>query len=145
MRKGKGLILGCFVLVGATAYMAYLGASTSWQYYVTVDECIVQSHALLGKPLRVSGKVAADSLRIGPGRGGAEFDLTGDRGKLRVICSGPVPDNLAEEVDVVVEGVLENGGLLRAEKVLTRCASKYEADRGPAGRPNASHNPDEGP
>jgi cytochrome c-type biogenesis protein CcmE len=42
-----------------------------------------------------------------------------------------LPDNLVEGIDVVVEGTLEKQGRLRGEKVMTRCASKYQANTKP--------------
>ena len=36
-----------------------------------------------------------------------------------------MPDNLAEDIDVVVEGTLQANELL-GDKVITRCASKYQ-------------------
>ncbi len=127
MTTGRKLAIGGGVVAGVTAYMAYVGASTSWQYYLSVDECAANAQSLLGDRIRVSGKVASDSLRIAEDRRHAAFSLRGTSSRLDVICSGPLPDNLAEEMDVVVEGRLEDSGLLRAEKVLTRCASKYES------------------
>ena len=50
-----------------------------------------------------------------------------DGANLKVVCSGPLPDNLAEGIAVLVEGRLDDGGLLHGEKVLTRCASKYQS------------------
>jgi cytochrome c-type biogenesis protein CcmE len=40
-----------------------------------------------------------------------------------------VPDNLAEDMEVVVEGTLREPDCLDGDKVLTRCAGKYEASR----------------
>jgi cytochrome c-type biogenesis protein CcmE len=130
MSTGMKLAIGLVVLAGATAYMAYLGASSSWQYYVTAEECLANADAMVGSRLRVSGRVAPDSLRLSADRSRAEFRLAAAEGSLPVVCSGPLPDNLAENVDVVVEGQLEPDGLLRGHKVLTRCASKYEAEDG---------------
>ncbi|MFH1267119.1 MAG: cytochrome c maturation protein CcmE [Planctomycetota bacterium] len=128
MTTGWKLAIGGVVVVGTTAYMAYLGAATSWQYYVTVDECLANADALGGARVRVSGKIAPGSLRISSDRSEADFFLEGTEAALRVISSGPVPDNLAEAVDVVAEGRLAGAGLLKADKVLTRCASKYEPE-----------------
>jgi len=128
--RGK-LAIGSAVLVGVTAYMAYLGAAESWQYYLTVDECLAGAGRLGRDRIRVSGKVAADSLRIAPDRRRADFCLEGTEKNLSVICPGPLPDNLAEGADVVAEGRLEPSGLLRADKLLTRCAGKYESERPP--------------
>jgi cytochrome c-type biogenesis protein CcmE len=38
-----------------------------------------------------------------------------------------LPDNLAEKMAMVVEGRLDDSGTLHGDKVLTRCASKYQS------------------
>jgi cytochrome c-type biogenesis protein CcmE len=115
------------LIAGATGYMAYVGAASSWQYYVTVDECLAGAGRMAGDRVRVSGKISPSSLRIADDRQEAHFALAGKAGKLAVSCRGPLPDNLAEGVEVVVEGRLDDGGVLRGEKVLTRCAGKYRS------------------
>ena len=127
MSSGKKLAVATLLVVAATVYMAYLGASSSWQYYLTADECLAEAADLAGSRLRVSGRVAPGSLVISPRRDRAEFVLAAYDGGLPVICGGILPDNLAENIDVVVEGRLEAGTRLRGDKVLTRCASKYES------------------
>jgi cytochrome c-type biogenesis protein CcmE len=119
------LALGATVILAAVGYLAYLGASTSWQYYLLVDECVVHGDQMSGKRLRVSGAVAAGSLSISPNRRGASFVLQGKEHSLPVSCLGPLPDNLAEGIDVVVEGTIQPDGCLQGQKVITRCASKY--------------------
>jgi cytochrome c-type biogenesis protein CcmE len=119
------LALGAVVTSGAVAYLAYLGASSSWQYYLLVDECVSQADQVRGKRLRVSGQVEPGTLSITADRRGASFVLKGAEHRLPVVHQGPLPDNLATGIDVVVEGVLLDGGSLRSEKIVTRCASKY--------------------
>jgi cytochrome c-type biogenesis protein CcmE len=125
MTTGTRLAIGGGIIAAVTGYMAYLGASSSWQYYLTVDECAADASELVGCPLRVNGHVAPNSLEVEPDRTGAAFVLRGSGSGLFVTCDGPLPDNLAEDMDVVVEGRLDSGGVLRGDKVLTRCASKY--------------------
>jgi len=132
MNAGKKLLIGGLIIVGVTAYMAYLGASSSWQYYVSVDECLNGQSTFEGQRLRVSGKVVADSLRIDTDGRRAVFSLDGESDDLQVVCSGTLPDNLAENIDVVVEGRLDGSGVLQGEKLLTRCASKYDSEDAPA-------------
>jgi cytochrome c-type biogenesis protein CcmE len=124
------LALGAVVLAGAAAYLAYLGAATSWRYYVLVDECASGRSELVGQRLRVSGRVAAGSLALEVDRSRATFRLCGQQTEVPVTCRGPIPDNLKEEMEVVVEGTLESSGTLRGDKLMTRCASKYEATAG---------------
>ena len=127
MTPGKKLAIAGIVIAGATGYMAYVGASASWQYYVTADECVANAASLRGDRIRVSGKVARDSLKIAPDRRQAAFSLAAAPHDLPVVCSGTLPDNLGENMEVVVEGRLDDSGLLRADKVLTRCAGKYKS------------------
>jgi len=68
MRPHTKLALGAIVLAGAAAYLAYLGAATSWRYYVLVDECASSRTELVGQRLRVSGRVAAGSLALAADR-----------------------------------------------------------------------------
>jgi cytochrome c-type biogenesis protein CcmE len=127
MSSEKKLAVAGTVVIAATMYMAYLGATAGWQYYLTAEECLANARDLAGNRLRVSGRIVSGTLRISAGRDTAEFALAAPQDRLRVVCRGPLPDNLAEASDVVVEGRLDENGLLRGDKVLTRCASKYES------------------
>lgn len=122
------LAVGALIVAGATAYLAWLGAATSWQYYVLVDECAADPDTFLGQRLRVSGRVAPGSLQISADRTSATFVLHGADSELHVTCGAPLPDNLAEDMEVVVEGTLEQGACLDGDRVITRCASKYQAN-----------------
>ena len=62
--SGIRLAIAGAVIIAVTAYMGYLGATSSWKYYMTVDECLAASPSLEGVPLRVSGTVAAGSLAV---------------------------------------------------------------------------------
>lgn len=125
------------VVVAVTAYMAYVGASASWKYYLTADECVADAAELFGQRVRVNGKIAPDTLQIASDRTKAHFSLKGSHSELPVVCSGRLPDNLSDGLGVMVEGRLDQTGTLCADKILTRCASKYEPTR-----PAASQNPD---
>ena len=127
MSASMKLVIGGAVLAIVTGYVAYLGASSSWQYYLTVDECVAHADRFTGQRVRVSGRVAPGSLEIRDDRSQATFVLCGTEGELRATCPAPLPDNLAEDMDVVVEGRLDKQDHLRGEKVLTRCASKYQS------------------
>ena len=125
MTTGRKLSIGAVVVAAVTAYLAYAGATSSWQYYLTVDECVERGGELVGSRLRINGRVAADSLEVAATKRRAVFRLAGDKSALEVICECSIPDNLAEGMEVVVEGQLAREGLVRGHKVLTKCASKY--------------------
>ena len=56
------------------------------------------------------------------------FPLPEHKDNCPVECSGVLPDNLVEDMEVVVEGRLEHRDLLCGDKILTRCTSKYQAE-----------------
>ncbi len=124
--KVKLAVAGTVIAV-VVVYVAFLGLSSSWQYYVLVDECASQVDQFRGKRLRVNGHVVKGSLQISADRREASFRLNGAKHEFSVTCAGPLPDNLADGMDVVVEGVLQNDTHLQGQKVITRCASKYAA------------------
>jgi cytochrome c-type biogenesis protein CcmE len=119
------VVFAAAVIVAVIAYLVFLGASSTWQYYLLVDECYAQQVQWQGKLLRVNGRVTDGSLNISPDRRGAVFCLEGKLHQFAVTCAGPLPDNLAEGMEVVVEGKLQPDGGLQGERVITRCASKY--------------------
>jgi cytochrome c-type biogenesis protein CcmE len=127
MTPGRKLILAGAVVAAVTIYMAFAGASASWQYYLTADECLARADTLAKDRLRVGGKVALKTLQVSSDRRQIAFTFQTAQGRLAVHCAGPPPDNLVEGMDVVVEGRLEGPGLLQGEKLLTRCASKYKS------------------
>lgn len=122
----RAKLLTCSTLIiGALAYAAYLGVSSSWQYYLQVDEFLRQAEHFHGKQLRLSGRVAAGTLQAFPEQRQASFALEGNGRTLTVCYRGSIPDNLAEEREVVVEGALTGDGLFQCQTLITRCASKY--------------------
>lgn len=128
MTAGTKLAIGGAVVVAASAYMAYVGAATSWTYCITVEECAAATRKYVGKRVRVSGKVAADTLQVGTDPRRARFTLASGGERLEVVSTGRLPDNFREGGHVVVEGELEASGVFQGDRVLTRCASKYEAE-----------------
>jgi len=125
MTSGVKLLAGALIVAVAIGYLAFLGAAGNWQYYLSVDEAVADEVELAGKRIRVSGNVVAGSLRVSDDRREAEFDLTGKLHSLHASCSCAIPDNLADDMDVVVEGELAADGM-HGHKVVTRCASKYQ-------------------
>jgi cytochrome c-type biogenesis protein CcmE len=119
------LSAGALLMAAAIGYLAYLGAASSWQYYLSVDEAMADGAHIHGKRIRVGGRVRAGSLTIVDDRRHATFVLAGERHMLHATCHCSLPDNLAEGIEVVVEGTFGTNGI-HGDKVITRCASKYQ-------------------
>ena len=96
--------------------------------YLTSDECLENQQEFIGKRLRVSGKVADETLQHDNSGQQVTFGLAGSNRELLVLYKGTIPDNLREGIEVVVEGQLDSEGTLQADKLLTKCASKYASE-----------------
>lgn len=125
MRKTKYLIGLGFILLGVGIVAATMLPS-SFQYYVTVSELKAKGQELVGKELKVAGKVKPGSIQ----RSGKDLNLsfiieTGSD-ELNISYRGAVPDTFKEEADVVATGKLDRQGHLKAHHILAKCASRYE-------------------
>lgn len=137
-RNGK-FAIGAFLLVSSMAYLVYAGVQQGSVYYFTIEEFSPRKHELIDQGVRVAGRVSEGSIRKHTSAKGTELkfimrDFSGEPSppgspELAVEFTGIVPDMFAEGRDVIVEGKYD-GGILRAQQVLTSCPSKYEAEAG---------------
>ena len=51
MTTGRKLAVGAIIIAAVTIYLAFAGAASSWQYYLTVDECVDQAPQFVGSQL----------------------------------------------------------------------------------------------
>jgi cytochrome c-type biogenesis protein CcmE len=134
MRTARAkLLIGGLIVTAAVGYLVYAGFKSGSSYYLTVDSFMVEPQ-YHDQRVRLRGKVGPDKLAIdGPGLK-AEFHLLGETGgahDLPVSYHGAIPDLFKAGADVVVEGKLGPGGVFQADKLFTKCPSKYDAK--PAG------------
>ena len=140
MVPSRKLAILAAVFVAAVVYVAYLGASSGWQYYLSAEECIARGRALVNSRVRDSGRVAPGSLKIAADRFHSTFELQGACARLLVSCDSPLPEQFSEGKDVVVEGRVAPTGSLEADRVITRCATKYQSKgRGGETKNESSH------
>ena len=120
------LIAAGVAIAIAVTFLAVAGIREGWVYYLPVDE-FVAGEAYQDQRVRLHGTVAADDLDVSSGLLLARFDLMGEEHRLRVEYEGVIPDMFQADREVVVEGQLDETGVFKADTLLTKCASKYEA------------------
>lgn len=132
MNRNLRFVVGGLLIVGAIGYLMYTGIRETSLYYLTIQEFLPQRQALSDTGVRIAGRVQAGSILWDPrtlelGFHLGEFENGRNAGPfVPVAFTGTKPDMFAEGRDVIVEGKY-SGGVLRADKVLTSCPSKYEA------------------
>jgi cytochrome c-type biogenesis protein CcmE len=121
------LIVGLTVIVAAAGVLLWLGIGRGTVYYYSVAELLAKGDA---ERVRVSGELEGGSLAE-DGQGGFTFtvyDRDRPAERLTVVYDGALPDSFQDEPgsEVVAEGDY-GGGTFRAETLISKCPSKYEA------------------
>lgn len=121
------ILIGIIVIGGGTGYFMYQAIQSSSSYYYSVDDFVVGSDAVQNSSLRLAGKVKEGSVERDIEKMLLTFTLTGEKTEIPVSYSKTVPDNFTEGIEVVLDGRLDPSGNFKAEKLMTRCESKYKA------------------
>lgn len=128
--KAKVLVkiaIGIVVIGGGIGYFMWQAIQSSSSYYYSVDEFMAGSETVRDSSLRMAGTVKGGSVQRDIEQMLLTFTLEGEKFELPVRYSKTVPDNFTEGIEVVVHGRLDPSGNFQAEKLMTRCESKYKA------------------
>jgi cytochrome c-type biogenesis protein CcmE len=125
------------VAVSAVAVSGVLWASLGQgaEYYKHVDEARASQDRLRGKRLRVHGNVVNGTLVHQAGTLDYHFTLESkaprEHATINVDFHGIPPDLFKPGAEVIAAGVLGNDGMLRSDRIETKCPSKYETQAKP--------------
>ena len=121
-------VLGGIIVIGALAWLGFVGFEESKSYYITVEEYSNLHKDLAGKTLKVAGDVVEGSIdRTKPQ---LEFVIAhqGKSLKVRYVGKDVLPDTFKDGSKAVVEGSVSTDGVFQARHIEAKCASKYEAE-----------------
>jgi len=121
------VITGIIVIGGGIGYFVFQTMQSSWAYYYSVDDFSPEGAASQELSFRLAGRVKTGSVEQDLENVTLRFTLAGAQSELPVEYKGAVPDNFVENREVVVEGRLAGTGVFQADKLMTRCESKYQA------------------
>ena len=125
MTVGKVLV-GFVVIGGGIGYFMFQAMQSSWAYYYSVDDFAAADAAAQEHSFRLAGRVKPGSVNRDLSTMTLQFTLAGAEAELPIQYTGATPDNFTEDREVVVEGHLSAAGVFQADKLLTRCESKYQ-------------------
>lgn len=128
--KTKALVkitIGIIVIGGGIGYFMYQAIQSSSSYYYAVDDFTAGSEVVRSSSLRLAGKVKNGSIQQDIEHMLLTFTLIGEKTEIPVTYSKTVPDNFTDGIEVVVSGRLDASGNFQADKLMTRCESKYKA------------------
>ena len=118
------------VIVGAILAIGFLvvGSSTSGgagMYSYSLQQLSQAGADVQGRDIKVTGKVAAGSVRGEPASAQFRFDLEDAGGhRLTVAYNRLLPDPFQEGREAIVQGRME-GNVLKASALTVKCPSRY--------------------
>jgi cytochrome c-type biogenesis protein CcmE len=121
------VLVGVIVIGGGIGYFMWQAMQSSWSYYYSVDDFAKQKSIAQSHSFRIAGRVKKNSVERDLKEMKLSFLLSGSDTSVPIIYKGVVPDNFAEDREVVVQGRLDTNGIFQADMLMTRCESKYKA------------------
>lgn len=119
----KKVIIGAIILLPVLAHLGYsLAYSTTFNYYVTVDEYAARAST---SPVRVGGQIVPGSIQWDSATRTMRFQVSGDRATLPVVFRGAVPDAFRDGATTILEGAPAPNGDFVASGVTIRCPHQY--------------------
>ena len=130
MNAGTKFVVGALLIVGSVGYLMASGVKQTGQYFLTPTE-LSQKIAVDPSFYNVGMKVGAHVVRGSVAKDIAtqtlSFQVTDASARYPVVFHGLPPDTFTDSVEVVVEGRLQQDGVIHATNVLAKCGSRYES------------------
>ena len=121
------ILIGVIVIGGGLGYFTFQAMQSSWSYYYSVDEFSASISDMNNYSFRIAGRVKPGSVNRDLQKMSLTFTLAGTKTEIPVLYEGTVPDNFTEDIEVVVEGRLDENKSFKAKTLMTKCESKYKA------------------
>ena len=121
------ILIGIIVIGGGLSYFTFQAMQSSWSYYYSVDEFSANISDMNNYSLRIAGRVKPGSVNRDLEKMNLTFTLAGAKTELPVYYDGTVPENFTDDIEVVVEGRLDENKSFKAKTLMTKCESKYKA------------------
>lgn len=119
------LAVAAVIVLGALVYLVVGGIRGAIVYYVTPSELAAQGPAAVGKPVRLSGQVAAGSRQWNGQTLELRFVLTDGATSVPVYHRGAPPDLFTEGQGAVVEGIYGQDGIFAATSIIVKHSEEY--------------------
>jgi cytochrome c-type biogenesis protein CcmE len=146
----------CRFLVGALmlgSSIFYVQSSSDYlpEYFMTVNELLINEDNAIDKSLRISGAVIGESIEFDEGSRQLSFiiaDIPADyetveqqggltivledavndpnRARIQIVYVGEKPELLRNMAQVIITGKLHSNGIFYADEILLKCPSRYE-------------------
>jgi cytochrome c-type biogenesis protein CcmE len=129
MTKNKKIMTALSIMAVAIVIMAFASMPSATSKEITISDVVESADKFEGDYIMTEGLLNKSSVQWDADKIELRFEiLAEDETPLPVFYKGVQPDNFTEDVIVIVEGFIGENGVFEAEKVMTKCPSKYEGE-----------------
>lgn len=129
MSKNKKIITALSLMAVAIFIMAFSSMPSAGSKEITISEVVNGADTFDGDYIMTEGLLNKESIQWDADKIELRFEIMDENElALPVYYKGVQPDNFTDDVIVIVEGFIDENGVFEAEKVLTKCPSKYEGE-----------------
>lgn len=130
MTKNKKIMFGLSLVAAAFIILFFTTMPSAGSKEVTIEELMNNKKTYKDEYVLTQGLLKKESVKWDADKIELKFEIyeEGKEVELPVRYMGVKPDNFSEDVIVIVEGFFQKDGVFEAEKVQTKCPSKYEGE-----------------
>ncbi|MBS3910077.1 MAG: cytochrome c maturation protein CcmE [Actinobacteria bacterium] len=127
-RSKTRLLAVTVVLLAVVGYMIYSSAGSTVAYFKDINEVTADS-TYVGKTVKVGGLVLKDSVeKDGKTVTFKIYEKDRKNSQITVVYSGQLPSQFGGDVEAIVDGKLVSQERIEADRLVTKCPSKYEGE-----------------
>ncbi|MGA8942800.1 MAG: cytochrome c maturation protein CcmE [Thermoactinomyces sp.] len=128
MSKNKKIIIGLVLAAAALAFLMFSSIPATGSKEIAISDLVKNAKKYRGEVVMTQGLLNAKTVKWDADKIELEFEIYDDgKHSLPVFHKGIKPDNFSNDIIVIVEGFMREDGVFEAEKVQTKCPSKYES------------------
>ena len=130
MTKNKKIMFGLSLVAAAFIILFFTTMPSAGSKEISIAELLSNKSAYKDEYVLTQGLLKQESVEWDADKIELQFEIYED-GKVALLpvrYMGVKPDNFSDDVIVIVEGFLKKDGVFEAEKVQTKCPSKYEGE-----------------
>lgn len=126
--KTKLTLVAVLVALGVISLITFTILAGATGIITTIEEVLAEPERFAETFIKLEGDLVLSSVQYDMQKTELYFEITDGVNNLPVVYYDVTPDNFDDDTEVIVYGYYTAGEPFRAERLETRCPSKYEED-----------------
>lgn len=135
-RRNRVALIGGAVVLAGLGYLLFSGIDDNIVYFLTPTELLAKGTESHGRPVRLGGLVAPNSVKWDAATRDLRFRVTDGAKEVAVQSTGAPPQMFRDGIGVVLEGRYGGDGVFQSTTVMVKHSNEYQP-------PKEGHKPEQ--